>query len=423
MREFGNYRNGSMNLVPDDIDGLPSTHIYKHLASNPDTLLYEADIDQGRAFKAFRPCLLLYLNPYSLVYILSNGVGNVFTGWACDQACCWLRKEYSTRTWFRVFPNRIEVNYPTLRIPFGILGCGSWNADVINTHPFDRGAFGFRPVRCGVLSYLCCTWSVYGGTVARQRCQCNGSLWPRFFDCGGWWCDEWCCDICCCTYRYTGIADADETAVAAGLALQAYFEGRAITKDDMDKCIGYWKENVSEMSDPVGRKREVCCEPFSIPCCTCSKCYKYVCNLPRDPIFDEDDPECTDECKEVYRHHVELREKQIHDYTTFIGPVRKSTVCKAAGCKRVFGRHGLIFCTEGCCDGPNDSCGLKKQGEPAPPFRYRDIDDENDASVVLQKVLGDPPLNVTYRRWQWDEENQLEMAVTPAPDERQQKDD
>ena len=58
--------------------------------------------------------------------------------------------------------------------------------------------------------------------------------------------------------RYTGIADADETAVAAGLALQAYFEGRAITKDDMDKCIEYWKENVSEMSDPVGRKREVC---------------------------------------------------------------------------------------------------------------------------------------------------------------------
>ena len=39
LREFGNYRNGETNLVPNDIDGLPSTHIYKHLASNPDTLL------------------------------------------------------------------------------------------------------------------------------------------------------------------------------------------------------------------------------------------------------------------------------------------------------------------------------------------------------------------------------------------------
>ena len=39
LREFGNYRNGTTNLVPDDIDGLPSTHNYKHLASDPDTLL------------------------------------------------------------------------------------------------------------------------------------------------------------------------------------------------------------------------------------------------------------------------------------------------------------------------------------------------------------------------------------------------
>ena len=68
---------------------------------------------------------------------------------------------------------------------FGVCGCGSWAADNILSHPFDRGAFGFRPVRCGIIAYLCCTWPVYGQTVARQRCQCNGSLWPRFFDCGG----------------------------------------------------------------------------------------------------------------------------------------------------------------------------------------------------------------------------------------------
>ena len=58
--------------------------------------------------------------------------------------------------------------------------------------------------------------------------------------------------------RYNGLADADETAFAAGIALQAYFEGRVFSKDDMDKCIEYWKDNISEMSDPIGRKRSVC---------------------------------------------------------------------------------------------------------------------------------------------------------------------
>ena len=83
----------------------------------------------------------------------------------------------------------------------------------------------------------------------------------------------------------------------------------------------------------------------------------------------------TDEWMEVYNQHVELREKQIHTYKQFTGPVRKSTVCRAAGCRRVFGRRGLIFCTEGCCE-PSF-----KKGDPAPPFKYRDIDDENDAEV------------------------------------------
>mmetsp|Transcript_14858 Transcript_14858/g.32267 ORF Transcript_14858/g.32267 Transcript_14858/m.32267 type:complete len:269 (+) Transcript_14858:154-960(+) len=265
-------------------------------------------------------------------------------------------------------------------------------------------------------------WNVYGGAVARQRCQCNGSLWPRLWDCGGWWCDEWICDMCCCTYRYDGIADADETAFAAGVALQAYFEGRVLTKDDIDKCIDYWKDNVSEMSDPIGRKHHICCEPFCVPCCTCSLCYEYVCNLPRDIPFDEDDPRCTAELIEVYNQHAELRKKQVHNYKTFTGPIRKSTVCRISGCRRVFGRRGLIFCTEGCCDSPKSSCSFKKRGDPAPPFEQRDIDDENDASVILQKVLGGPPLNVTYRRWQChDEENQLEIVVNPLPPEESQK--
>lgn len=222
-RTFGVYRNGQTNLVPDDIDGLPSTHIHKRLATDPDTLLYEAEIDNGRAFRCYRPWIAIYLCPCYWIYFASSGLSHFFGEFTCDEACCWVKKEYSTRTWFRVYPNRIEANYPKVRV-FGIMGCGSWNADNIVSHPFDRGAFGFRPVNCGVRELLCCVWPVYGGVVARQRCQCNGSLWPRLFDCGGkedsslldddtlqsmqsdctesnfsvlllfdagWWCDEW----------------------------------------------------------------------------------------------------------------------------------------------------------------------------------------------------------------------------------------
>ena len=101
LREFGNYRNGTSNLVPDDIDGLPSTHIYKHLATNPDTLLYEADIDQGRAFRFYRPWVVCYLLPPYWLYVVSTGLNHFFKECTCDESCCWLRKEYSTRTFFR----------------------------------------------------------------------------------------------------------------------------------------------------------------------------------------------------------------------------------------------------------------------------------------------------------------------------------
>lgn len=185
LRQFGNYRAGLTNLVPNDIDGLPSTHIHKHLATDPDTLLYEAEIDQGRSMRWFRFMnVCKFFNPLYWYAIVVAGIGRLRHDCSCDEMCCWVRKEYSTRTWFRVYPNRIEVNYPTAR-GFGMCGCGSWNADHILSHPFDRGAFGFRPVRCGISSYLCGTWGVYGQVVARQRCQCNGSLWPRLRDCGG----------------------------------------------------------------------------------------------------------------------------------------------------------------------------------------------------------------------------------------------
>ena len=98
-------------------------------------------------------------------------------------------------------------------------------------------------------------------------------------------------------------------------------------------------------------------------------------------------------------------------------------VYRSAGCRRIFGRRGLIFCTEGSClDGnPHSTCFSKKSGDPAPPFKHRDIDDMNDASVVLRKVLGDPPANVRYRRWEWNEETEMmEIVVHRTLGERQQ---
>jgi len=272
-RYFGTYRNGASNIVPDDIGGLPSTHIRKGLATNPDTLLYSAEIDHGRAFRCLRPGVICFCTPVAIQFLATQGINKCFKFCTCDEICCWLRKEYSTRTFFNVYPNRIEVNNPSCRM-LGCFGCGSWNADDVTVHYFDRGAFGFRRVKAGVINHLCCIWPVYGGVVARQRCQCNGSLWDRMCtDCKGWWCDEWLCDICFCSYRYYGIADPDETSIAAGLALQAYFEGRFITKEEFNRCLNFWRENVSEMTDPVGRKRDICCEPCSIPCCDCQECY------------------------------------------------------------------------------------------------------------------------------------------------------
>lgn len=382
----------------------------------PDLLLYEAEIDQGHPFRCFNLGCLCFLWPPFWIYLATHGIKKFARELSCDEMFFWIRKEYMTRTFFRVYPNRIEVNEPSCRL-FGWMGCGSWSADDILVHPFDRGAFGFRAVRCGVRSYLCCNLPVYGGTVARQRCQCNGSLWPRLLDCGGWWCDEWLCDIWFCTYRYTGIADPEETSVAASIALQAYFEGRRIGREDMERCIEFWRNNISEMHN-LGNpslKRDVMCEPLCIPCFICIPCHE--CVHPRREIpYNPGDDECTSEVVEVYKKYEDLRNRQVQDYRSFWGPVRNGTICRQLGCRRVFGRRGLIFCTEGCCDGPNPyhpRCTQKKRGEPAPAIVPRDIDDEHDASIILQKVLGDPPNNVLYRRFQWDEENQLRLIERP----------
>jgi len=410
LRTFGTYRSGS-NLVPDDIAGLPSTHLEEHLISHSDELLYEAEIDHGYSFRGLRLSYLCLCTPWGLVYLLSKGLSKLLTIFPCDEAFCWVRKEYSTRTFFRIYPNRIGFNHPKVRFPWAYCGCGSWNADQILAHPFDRGAFGFSTVRCFAIDYFCCTWPLYGSSVARHRCACNGPIWNRMLtDCGGCWCDEWICQVFFCSYRYTGLAQPDEVAFAASIALQAYFEGRPLTRVDMDKCLDLWRNLISEEHDPVRRKRPVCCEPYIVPIVDCRRCYA-VSHLKRRIPFPEG--QVTDELKEIYGRYDEDCRNQIERYRKFTGPVRASTLCRIAGCRRFCGRKGFLFCTEGC-----HHCN-RKAGEPAPPFECHDFDDDFDASTVLMKVLGPPPPNVLIKRWRWDpEKNENVLETIPEQSEK-----
>jgi hypothetical protein len=121
LRYFGQVRSGS-NLVPDDVGGLPSTHMMNHLATNADLVLYEAEIDHGYAFRCYRLAVLCLFTPWGLLYLASKGCSKLCKALSCDEACCWVRKEYSTRTFFRVYPNRIVYNHPTVRKPWGFFG-------------------------------------------------------------------------------------------------------------------------------------------------------------------------------------------------------------------------------------------------------------------------------------------------------------
>lgn len=155
---------------PDDIDALPSCQMEEHLNADCDPILYEADKDHGWGFRCVRPLFIVCFScpVYWAAVITWGGLTRSCQHCTCDQACCWVRKEYSTRYFYRVYANRIEVNEPKVRL-WGLFGCGSWNADDIYAHPFDRGAFGFRRVAAGDASHLCCLWPTYGGSVARQR--------------------------------------------------------------------------------------------------------------------------------------------------------------------------------------------------------------------------------------------------------------
>jgi len=223
------------------------------------------------------------------------------------------------------------------------------------------------------------------------------------------------CNVFFCSYHYTGLADPDEVSFASNIALQAYFEGRPITPEDMEMCLDYWRSSLSERTYPEGLKRDVCCEPYFVPTPTCTRCYE-ITHPERTVPYAEDDEQNTQEVRDVYEQYNIRRRKQIDAWKTFNGPVHESTLCRALGCKRFCGRNGCIFCFEGCCSERH------KLGEPAPPFEQRDIDDENDASVVLRKVLGEPPANVVYKRWEFNDEGEHTL-VTIGPASASKKQD
>ena len=230
------------------------------------------------------------------------------------------------------------------------------------------------------------------------------------------------CDMLFCTFRYYGIADGDETAFASSLALQAYFEGRKISREEVEKCLEYWRSNISEMGDPVSNKRPVMCEPFSVPFPSCACLYKRMCQMKRVVPFAGDDAR-SEELKEVYDKYEIDRHRQIERYEKFKGPVQNSSFCRCLGCRRVFGRKGCCFCTEGC----NDTAGCcykdlnAQPGDPFVPFAHADIDDDNDAAKVLQTVLGDPPSNVVYKRWERDEETGKFKVIVQGGTKKERK--
>lgn len=166
------------------------------------------------------------------------------------------------------------MNTPSVRCPWGVLGCGSWNEDHVAVHYFDRGAFGFRRVPCASRFHCCCAWEPFGEVLGRQRCPCNGPLvdGKGTVRCGQWCCDHWLCATCCCHYHYpgaqprtrypcarraaalrapnptpktrlrsasapAGLVDAEEAATAAEVALQAFFDKEDLSQQEFDKRL------------------------------------------------------------------------------------------------------------------------------------------------------------------------------------------
>ena len=366
---FGKYRAGTEAggvLIPSDIDGLPSCQILSNFKNTAP--LYVAQNDEGEAFKCCANWALAL--PCCWPRAVSMGWNQLSSLCDCTPICCWVKKELSTRTVYRVFSNRIEVSMPSTRFPWACLGCGSWNIDNVRPYVFDRGAFGFRRVRCGSKSHCCCLWEPFGGVVGRQRCPCNGSPWPRAAsDCGGWWCDEWLCLYCGCHYHYHGLADPDEAAFASNAALQAYFEGRALDGAAMARLVAFYRARLAPapLRLPGGQQSQsqaprdwpVGCLNALCPCPAGLAAYEAT-HPPRRPPAHGSTPETA----RVYEKYGSERAFQLRRFRAVEVPSR-GRLCDACGFARAFGRRGICFCTEDA-----DRCGSHAFGDAAPAFSH-----------------------------------------------------
>mmetsp|Transcript_15660 Transcript_15660/g.42042 ORF Transcript_15660/g.42042 Transcript_15660/m.42042 type:complete len:473 (-) Transcript_15660:498-1916(-) len=235
--QVGKWLVNEHNLAPDPYD----TKGQRILYAAPISMRYKDHvISEG-------PCSYCLACPFPCsVFSYVMNLWRVYTCAGCsdgvtkfDQPLLWRTKQYHLRTYVHIYNNRIEANYPTVRLPWGLLGCGSWNEDNVVVHYFDRGSFGFRQVPCGTRHHCCCVWEPFGEVVGRQRCPCNGPLvdGQGNINCGQWWCDHWLCSVCCCHFHYPGLQNAGEFAAAADVALQAFFDGVHLSPDDFDKLL------------------------------------------------------------------------------------------------------------------------------------------------------------------------------------------
>jgi hypothetical protein len=87
-----------------------------------------------------------------------------------------------------------------------------------------------------------------------------------------------------------------------------------MTPGDLEKCLFFWREKLSEQSDPIGRKRKVCCEPYYVPWPSCVKCYS-CCHPKRTIPYSGN--EATEEMHEVYDKYEADRLKQVENYSGF----------------------------------------------------------------------------------------------------------
>lgn len=203
------------------------------------------------------------------------------------------------------------------------------------------------------------------------------------------------CNYLGCLYLYYGLADPDETAFASNIALQAYFEGRKLTKEDMDRCVEYYKENIVPKPAPPPDPRTLSwLYRFFLAVLDFIKSLIkgeliYLCTHPKRNVpYTHPVPET----KRVYDLYEKHRAAEINQFREVVMEDYLPPQC--TGCDRCFGRRGVCFCTEDI-----SKCCSHKRGELAPPYETPFAYDrgEYSAADVLRRVVGPPPVRVVIR--------------------------